>query len=617
MALCAAALLPALTACSASGSGFESAPEITRRTSAALSTGLVISQVYGGGGNGSATYANDFVEIFNLGATAVPLAGLSLQYASSTGDFSAANLITLPADTVQPGQYYLVGLGSGGAVGATLPAPDFSDTSVNLAATAGKVALVDGTTVLPCDAGACTLTGVVDLVGYGAATTLYEGSGPAKAPTGSGAAANGPSVQRRLAGCAETDDNAADFENPVLTANPRNTASPVNTCAAGDAGAGEAGDASAGDAEAGPPDAQGGDDGPADGAGDDGSGEAGDGGPDAATGDGATDAAGDDGSSDGGTGGTQGLVVSQVYGGGGNVGATYTNDFVELFNRGSSPVSLDGLSIQYASATSAFQAANVAVLPSATIDPGHYYLVSLGSGGANGAALPAADFTDVDVNASASSGKIALAIGTAALGCGSDAGLCSAAQLVDLVGYGAGASDFEGTGPATAASGNTTAVLRRGGGCVDTDDNAADFENPALAVDPRSSATPFHDCTLVVLDAGGTDAGGVDAGGEAGGTDAGGGKDAGGGADSGAGHDGGFTGPDATAPADASTGSDAAPADSGISTLSPGSSGCSCRTAGEGEPGAPAQAGLLGALALALAALRRRGRQAHCAKSQS
>ena len=29
------------------------------------------------------------------------------------------------------------------------------------------------------------------------------------------------------------------------------------------------------------------------------------------------------------------IVISQVYGGGGNAGATYTNDFIELYNRGS------------------------------------------------------------------------------------------------------------------------------------------------------------------------------------------------------------------------------------------------------------------------------------------
>lgn len=39
------------------------------------------------------------------------------------------------------------------------------------------------------------------------------------------------------------------------------------------------------------------------------------------------------------------IVISQVYGGGGNSGATYTNDFIELFNRGISPVSLAGWSV--------------------------------------------------------------------------------------------------------------------------------------------------------------------------------------------------------------------------------------------------------------------------------
>ena len=40
------------------------------------------------------------------------------------------------------------------------------------------------------------------------------------------------------------------------------------------------------------------------------------------------------------------LVISQVYGGGGNSGATYTHDFVEIFNPTASSVSLAGMSIQ-------------------------------------------------------------------------------------------------------------------------------------------------------------------------------------------------------------------------------------------------------------------------------
>ena len=47
------------------------------------------------------------------------------------------------------------------------------------------------------------------------------------------------------------------------------------------------------------------------------------------------------------------IVISQIYGGGGNTGATLRNDFVELFNRGNAPVSVTGWTVQYASASGA------------------------------------------------------------------------------------------------------------------------------------------------------------------------------------------------------------------------------------------------------------------------
>ena len=43
-----------------------------------------------------------------------------------------------------------------------------------------------------------------------------------------------------------------------------------------------------------------------------------------------------------------GVVISQVYGGGGNAGATYTNDFIELYNQTGTAVDLTGWSVQYA-----------------------------------------------------------------------------------------------------------------------------------------------------------------------------------------------------------------------------------------------------------------------------
>src|SRR5207237_9533983 len=56
----------------------------------APSSGVVISQVYGGGGNSGATLKNDFVELFNPGTAAVALTGCSVQYAPSGGTSLAA-----------------------------------------------------------------------------------------------------------------------------------------------------------------------------------------------------------------------------------------------------------------------------------------------------------------------------------------------------------------------------------------------------------------------------------------------------------------------------------------------------------------------------------------------
>jgi spore coat protein U-like protein len=177
------------------------------------------------------------------------------------------------------------------------------------------------------------------------------------------------------------------------------------------------------------------------------------------------------------------LVVSQVYAGGGNSGATYANDFVELFNRSSSAVNLSGWSVQYAAAGgTSWQVTALA----GSLAPGHHYLVALASGGATGAALPTADATGTS-NLAASGGKVALVHDTAALACGATAGSCSAVAVVrDLVGYGP-ATDYEGS--AAAGLSNTTAATRSSGGCADTDANAADFSADTPSPRTTSSAT--------------------------------------------------------------------------------------------------------------------------------
>ena len=100
------------------------------------------------------------------------------------------------------------------------------------------------------------------------------------------------------------------------------------------------------------------------------------------------------------------VVISQLYGGGGNAGATYHNDYVELYNRSAATVDLSGWSLQYASATGSGWDANRQPLGGA-IGPGEYYLVSLASGGSDGASLPPANING-QINMSGTSGKIAL-----------------------------------------------------------------------------------------------------------------------------------------------------------------------------------------------------------------
>jgi hypothetical protein len=125
----------------------------------------------------------------------------------------------------------------------------------------------------------------------------------------------------------------------------------------------------------------------------------------------------------------QAVVISQLYGGGGNTGSTLRNDFIELFNRGNAPVNLTGWSVQYASAAGSSWDRT---LLSATIGPGQYFLIQEAQGNGGSSSLPPSDATG-EINLSAISGKIALVSNSNNLSASSPAG----PQIVDFVGYGA------------------------------------------------------------------------------------------------------------------------------------------------------------------------------------
>jgi predicted extracellular nuclease len=200
------------------------------QSAGAVSPDIVISQVYGGGGNSGAIYTHDFIELFNRGTSAVDLTGWSVQYASATGtgNFGAnsAQLTELPSVLLAPGQYLLIQEATNAAVGSPLPTPDVTDASpIAMAAGAGKVAIVNSTASLGCNGGStpCSpaqLAQIVDLIGYGSAN-FFEG---AAASTLS----NSTSASRAGNGCVDTDNNSSDFS--AGAPNPRNTASPLNLC---------------------------------------------------------------------------------------------------------------------------------------------------------------------------------------------------------------------------------------------------------------------------------------------------------------------------------------------------------------------------------------------------
>jgi len=394
----------------------------------AVSPDVRISQVYGGGGGVGASYISDFIELFNAGSSTVSLAGMSVQYANSPGTVNFG--ATEFHITVLPD----VELGAGqyylirGNGGSNGSALPEPDHASSIA-----MNNTNGKVVLVNSPEALDCNGGENPCSSEQLALIIDlvGYGDADFSEGSEATpglSTTTAAIRHGGGCTDTDNNAADFE--VLTPTPRNTASTSHSCEV-------------------------------------------------------TEVIGST------------LRLSQVYGGGGNSGAPYTHDFIELFNSGSSPVSLAGMSVQYASAagTGNFGAneGQLTELPDVTINPGQYYLIQEADG-TTGDSLPTPDHVDpTPINMSATNGKVALVNSATTLGCNGGSTLCSPEQLaliVDLVGFGS-ANFYEGAGAVPTLS-NTTAALRKGNGCTDTDDNSADFD--VLTPAPRNTATPAQTC---------------------------------------------------------------------------------------------------------------------------
>ena len=488
---------------------------------------VVISQVYGGGGNTGAALRNDYIELINHSGSPVNLNGWSVQaFVSTTNSWQVTPLTNF---ILQPGQYYLVQESQGAGGTDSLPTPDAIGT-IPVSSESTKVALVNNTTQL---IGNCpTGSGIIDLVGYGGDAGCFEGSGPAPELT------NTTAALRKNDGCFDTDDNSHDFS--IGAPNPRNSSSATNLCT-GLLGYGFASPRSVvvGSSTLLTVYAAGAQDPTSTGI--------------SVTanlsqiGGSSTQAFSGSGSTftfnatvpannptglitlpvtisdlQGRTGNTSIVVkvlpvipdhvtISQIYGGGGNNGATYSHDYVELYNPHSTAFDLTGWSVQYGAATGdTWQVQPLG----GSIGPGQYYLIGLASGNSiigPQNPLPPTNISG-DINMSGTTGKIALVNSFDSL-----VGPCPIEDvtLVDFLGYGTNANCAETTRTGSTAPNNTTALFRKTGGSTDTDNNSADFvtgaPNPrrtapiveigpaVFATDPRNGATSApRDATIVI-----------------------------------------------------------------------------------------------------------------------
>ena len=159
---------------------------LTAAPASAVSATVVISEVYGGGGNSGAPFKNDFIELGNRAAAPISLAGWTVEYFSSGGNSGGKTTLS---GSIPAGKTFLIQQAAAAGNGEDLPTPDATG-GISMSATNGRVDLFDA-------AG-----GLVDRIGFGSAN-LFEGQATRSLSNSTSAARN--------AAFDDSDNNAADF----------------------------------------------------------------------------------------------------------------------------------------------------------------------------------------------------------------------------------------------------------------------------------------------------------------------------------------------------------------------------------------------------------------------
>ena len=175
------------------------------------------------------------------------------------------------------------------------------------------------------------------------------------------------------------------------------------------------------------------------------------------------------------------IKISQVYlAGYPNIGSKYDASYIELFNAGTNPINLKDYSVVYGSnnVTNIVSLYDLCINDNCIVPAGGYFLIKVKASGVQDAT---AIEPDIDLQGKPNMGvNGVLAIGRVAGLSGSEAD-CEVvkAAVDDLIGMGSNEWCHEGSANATGIAQETRAnqaYFRKEGGCLDTDDNANDYE---------------------------------------------------------------------------------------------------------------------------------------------
>lgn len=175
----------------------------------AVSTNVVINEVYGGSELPGNVYNADFIELYNASGIDVDISDYSVQYytAGQINGGAPTSTAHIPANIILPAfSYYVIRVSPIRATGADLPCATLDDSAsfaeTGIDSDGGKLILTSTGADLP---DCMSSLNVVDRLGYGA-----EPAEPCNETFNANQPSTTTSVQRR-AGRADSDNNSTDF----------------------------------------------------------------------------------------------------------------------------------------------------------------------------------------------------------------------------------------------------------------------------------------------------------------------------------------------------------------------------------------------------------------------